>query len=365
MSPRIATGLAAVAAVIAAGSGPAWADVPEAGTPEAEPSATAAAPPSAGPTAERSPGNDPSVSPSPSPTKDPSPDASATDAPGTPPGGSDGKRPDPSPGPEGPQTQQDEGADGNGDADTDTDDPDDTDPDPFQLDDLTPDDLGDHVAEVDYVCTLPGGGTTDETFLWSAWAVPETPAAGETVRIGAVFAGDYFWLLDESGRPMDADAVTETGTVRLGGKAAAEDSVDVTVRAESGDGPFGMDWDFDGTTVETTPDRRGRLTLTPGDVRLAVESGGGEAVTECSPAKTVDPLLELRVSEAEEETETDDAMIDGDASAASGNRTVSTPLGDLPVTGPALLGLAAAGAVSVGAGGTAMFLARKRPGVDD
>lgn len=359
MSPRIATGLAAVAAVIAAGSGPAWADVPETGTQESEPSATAAASPSAGPTAERSPGHGPSVSPSPSPTPDPSPDASATDTPAPTPGGSGGTGPDPSPGPDGAQTQKDDGADGR----DDTGDPDDTGPDPLELDDLKPNDLGDHVAEVEYVCTLPGGGTTEETFLWSAWAVPENPTAGERVRIGAVFAGDYFWLLDESGRPMEADAVTETGTVRLGGKAAAEDALDVTVRAEPGGGAFGLDWDFDGTTVETTPERPGRLTITPGEVRLAVESGGREAVTECSPAKAADPLLELRVSEAE--TEAEDAMVDGGASAASGKRVVSTPLGDLPVTGPALLGLAGAGAVSVGAGGTAMFLARKRPGADD
>ncbi|MDA2814707.1 hypothetical protein O4J56_28950 [Nocardiopsis sp. RSe5-2] len=358
MSPRIATGLAAVAAVIAAGSGPAWADVPDTGTPGSEPSATAAAPPSAAPTAERSPGHGPSVSPSPSPTADPSPDPSATDAPDPTPGG---RSPDPSPGPDGAQPQKDEGDDGR----DDTGDSDGTGIDPLQLDDLTPDDLGDHVAEVGYVCTLPDGGTTEETFLWSAWAVPEAPSAGEGVQIGAVFAGDYFWLLDESGKPMEADAVTETGTVRLGGKAAAEDEVDVTVRAEPGDGAFGLDWDFDGTTVETTPERSGRLVLTPGDVRLSVESGGGEAVTDCSPAKAADPLLELRVAEAEAEAEPDDAMVDGGVSAVPGNRAVSTPLGDLPVTGPALLGLAGAGAVSVGAGGTAMFLARKRPGADD
>ncbi|MDA2807849.1 hypothetical protein [Nocardiopsis suaedae] len=361
MSPRIATGLAAVAAVIAAGSGPAWADVPEAGTPEAEPSASAAAPPSASPSAERSPGHAPSVSPSPSPTQEPSSDATDPSAPDDGPGG---RSPEPSPGPDGPQTQKDgdDGADGDG-GEEDADGSDDAVGAPFELDDLKPDDLGGHVAEVDYVCTLPDGGTTDETFLWSAWALPEDPVAGEGVQIGAVFAGDYFWLLDERGKPVDADGVTETGTVRLGGKAAAEDAVDTTVRADPGDGPFGLDWDFDGTAVQTTPERAGRLTVTPGDVRLAVESGGREAVTDCTPAKAVDPLLELKVAEAE--TEEDGAAVDGGAAAAAGNGTVSTPLGDLPVTGPALLGLAAAGAVSVGAGGTAMFLARKRPGADD
>ncbi len=356
MSPRIATGLAALAAFVAAGSAPAWADAPE-----AEPSASA----SASPTAERSPVG-PSASPSPSPS--PSPDASpSTERPGDD-DGADAQ--EPSPDMEASQDGDeaspdgDEGDDGTDDRDGD---PDDDGADPLELEGPDPEEFGDHVAELDYVCTLPNDrGTTEQKFLWSAWAVPEDPTEGQRVQVGAVFAGDYSWLVDEDGGIIEADAVTETGTVELGGRAAPQETMDFTVRATRGDGPFGLEWDFDGSSAETTPERAGSLTFTPGAVQMVVEAEGDKSVTECAPAKSVDPLLELTVAEDGASGGDGGGSGGGDDRAAGGNgRSISTPLGDLPVTGPALLGLAGAGAVSLGAGSTAMYLARKRPGADD
>lgn len=374
MSPRIATGLAALAAFVAAGSAPAWADAPE-----GEPSAPASA--SASPTAERSPFG-PSASPSASPSPSPSPDASPSTEQPREDDGADAREPSPdmdasqdggeaSPGGGG-GADDDAGEDGDADGDSG-----DQGAEALELEGPDPDELGDHVAELDYVCTLPNGrGTEEQTFLWSAWAVPENPTEGRTVRVGAVFAGDYSWLIGEDDEIIEADAVTETGTVELGGRAAPRETMDFTVRATRGEGPFGLEWDFGGASAETTPERAGALTFTPGAVRMVVEAEGDKAVTDCAPATSVDPLLELKVAEDDTGGGADGgsggggsdggAFGGGGDRAAEGNgRTISTPLGDLPVTGPALLGLAGAGAVSLGAGSMAMYLARKRPGVDD
>ncbi|MBB6173669.1 hypothetical protein HNR23_003729 [Nocardiopsis mwathae] len=231
---------------------------------------------------------------------------------------------------------------------------------------------GDHLSQKTYAYTCTAGGTAEPAeFLWTIATSGEV-RTGRPVFWSANFTDRRYHLIDE---PFQK--ATFSGTLDLGGPAAPQESLAVTSIANgpadgiAGVGPEG--WNMEGISGRLTPRTPGELTFTPGTVTITVEKASGTTTTTCT-ASDPDVLTRVRVT-GDDLTKVADHRSGagtgaGSGAAAAGDKAKDRGTGPakgsaasrdaLPVTGPELDALVAAGAAAVGVGAAAMYLARRR-----
>ncbi|GAA3746048.1 hypothetical protein HDA32_000369 [Spinactinospora alkalitolerans] len=262
---------------------------------------------------------------------------------------------------------------------------------------------GGDVRTFEYLCESP---EIDEEWN-STWAfrltVPEEAEVGEEVHVKLEWAGELLLFTREGIKAGDA---TAQGTLELGGDAAPQERLVLSGAnpediAIAGSAPFEIPLEAGGLT----PAAPGEITFVPGEFTADIVQESGSTANTCRPVGEVDELATITVtgepqdpeptpsgepeptpSDEPEPTPTPEPTgedeeptpepTDGAGGGDDGEDKPTpepSPTGDdgdqadggLPVTGAALGGLVAAGAVALGGGGAAMYLSRRRKSAED
>ncbi|GAA3746035.1 hypothetical protein GCM10022205_36120 [Spinactinospora alkalitolerans] len=240
-------------------------------------------------------------------------------------------------------------------------------------------------TEFAYTCLVDDQNPPEEPddIVLALTAAPTDAATGDEVAIEAEVGAGYWY---REGNEHEPGSATLDYEVLLGGDGAPKDAFSLTAVGEEFTDAGEVDWSA--ATGSFTATKPGDITLTPGTVTIQ----GGGSTTVCKPegaesfhtiSVAGDPIEEPEPTPSDEpeptpsqeptgeDEEPTPEPTDGAGGGDDGEDKPTpepSPTGDdgdqadggLPVTGAALGGLVAAGAVALGGGGAAMYLSRKR-----